>query len=101
MIRCNTTTLKYTNKQKLKIISEFVDRYKTMVEKYINIIWNNNNISNKLIDNNICQLIKTNVLNDSRIRQCAAKQASSIVRAETTKRNKQKNNGIFRERKRI
>jgi len=90
MIRCNTTTLKYANKAKLDTISNFVDRYTNMVKKYINIIWNDDPLDvHTLIDNKICQTISTDVDFDSRIRQCAAKQASSIVRAVTSKKRKQ------------
>lgn len=90
MIRSNTTTLKYTNKIKLNTLGNFVDRYTEMVKKFINVIWNNDPLDRKIfIDNTICQKISTEVNYDSRVRQCAAKQASSIVRGTTRKRRKQ------------
>ena len=39
MIRSTKHTLKYTNKG--ETINKFVDRYREMVGKYVNIIWNN------------------------------------------------------------
>ena len=61
-----------------------------MVNKFVNILWNNNPINLlPLVDNSICQSIATETESDSRIRQCAAKQASSIVRGESSKRSKQ------------
>ena len=90
MIRCNTTTLKFTNRAKLDLLSTFVDDYTNMVNKFINIIWNTNKLSSKsFIDNTTCKTISTNREYDSRIRQCAAKQASGIVRAVTAKRRRQ------------
>lgn len=90
MIRCNMITLKYANQIKLNRVSEFVDRYTEMVKKFIDIIWINDPLNARiLIENGICQSIETEVKNDSRIRQCAAKQASSIVRGVTSKRRKQ------------
>ncbi len=90
MIRSNNTTLKYTNKGKRNIISQLVDDYTNITQKYINIIWNNDPFqSNKFIDNEICQQIHSNRIKDSRLRQCASKQASAITRGETTKRRKQ------------
>jgi transposase len=58
-----------------------------MVKKYVNIIWNQF-LKNppKLLNN--CRNISTNRINDSRIRQCAAKQACSMIRSIITKHNK-------------
>jgi hypothetical protein len=60
-----------------------------MVKKFCNIIWNNGLDTPKLLDNTLCQKIATEAISDSRIRQCAAKQASSIMRGVTDKRRKQ------------
>ena len=89
IIRCNTVTIKYTNQGKLETLTNFIDRYTNMVNKFCNIIWNNGFDTPKLLDNSLCQKITTEVNFDSRIRQCAAKQASSIMRAVTSKRRKQ------------
>lgn len=90
MIRCNTVTLKHTNQGKIATISHFVDRYINMVKKYVNIVWNNDSLRpNSFIDSTTCNTIRTEANADSRIRQCAAKQASAIVRSVTSKRRKQ------------
>lgn len=89
MIRCNTVTIKYMNQGKLDTLTNFIDRYSQMVNKFCNIIWNNGFDTPKLLDNKLCKTIVTEVTSDSRIRQCAAKQASSIMRAVTEKRRKQ------------
>jgi len=90
MIRSVSHSLKFTNKQKLSELNLFISQYTNMTNKFVNIIWNSNKFSsNSTLDNNICKTISTNIKQDSRIRQCAAKQASSIVRGETTKRQKQ------------
>jgi transposase len=90
MIRCNTLTLKYTNEGKKEIISNFISRYTEMVKKFVNVLWNSDFINTKpLVDNRVCQSICTKTHTDSRIRQCAAKQASAIVRSLTSKRRKQ------------
>jgi len=90
VIRSNKTTLKFANTGKINLINNFVDRYTEMVKKFVNIIWNNDKLTNHaFVDNDICKKISTNVRYDSRIRQCAAKQASAIVRGETAKRRKQ------------
>ncbi len=87
MIRSNKTSLRFTNIGKIKLINSFVDRYTDMVKTFVNIIWNDDSFTNyTFVDNNICKQVSTNVKYDSRIRQCAAKQASAIVRAETAKR---------------
>jgi len=90
MIRSVQHSIKFTNKNKLKELNSFIEQYTLMVKKYVNLLWNNDKFSsNSTLDNSTCQLILTNVSNDSRIRQCSAKQATSIVRGETTKRRKQ------------
>lgn len=89
MIRISKHSLKFTNKNKLEEIKIFNQRYRKMVQKYGNIIWNEY-LKNppSLLENNICKLIKTSVKNDSRIRQCAAKQACSMIKAIVSKHNK-------------
>jgi transposase len=90
MIRCSTLTLKFTNEGKLRLLFNFLERYERMVKEFVNILWNDDPINVKpLIDNAICKKIETGTHTDSRIRQCAAKQASAIVRGVTSKRRKQ------------
>jgi transposase len=91
MIRSSKHSIKFTNQHKLDELKIFIQEYRTMVKKYINIIWNEYlNDPPSTLDNNICKLIETRVNNDSRIRQCAAKQACSMVKAIIAKQNKRK-----------
>ena len=94
--RSSKHSLKFTNKSKLLDIHTFLDNYKRMVQKYINILWHKYNpiidsiiLLPKMLDSDDCNLINTNVSNDSRIRQCAAKQACSIIKSTLKKRNQQ------------
>lgn len=89
MIRSSKHTLKFANPGKQRVLSQFVAEYKELVRKFVNIIWNNyRNDPPSLLDNWICQSISSDVNNDSNIRQCAAKQACSMVRAVVAKHNK-------------
>lgn len=89
MIRSSKHTLKFTNKHKLETLNVFIVQYREMVNKYINIIWNTyKDKIPQLLDNDVCKLIATEVEHDSRIRQCAAKQACSMVRAVLDKQHK-------------
>lgn len=91
MIRSSKHSIKFTNQHKLDELKIFIQEYRTMVKKYINIIWNEYlNDPPSTLDNNICKLIETRVNNDSRIRQCAAKQACSMAKAIIAKQNKRK-----------
>lgn len=89
MIRSSSHTLKFSNKHKIDKLNVFIKKYRTMVGKYVNIIWNEF-IKNppSLLDNDICKKINTNIDTDSRIRQCAAKQACSMVKSVLSKHNK-------------
>ena len=89
MIRSSKHSLKFSNSNKRNEIKVFIQQYRDMVKKYINILWNEY-LQNPptMLDNKICQLIKTNIAHDSRIRQCAAKQACSMIKAIVSKQNK-------------
>lgn len=78
IMRSSEHTLKFANKRKHKQVKDFILHYRKMVQKYINIIWNENlsNLPSKL-DSKICNSIKTDTEHDSRIRQCAAKHAAA------------------------
>ena len=91
MIRSSKHSIKFTNQNKLDELKIFIQEYRIMVKKYINIIWNEYlNNPPSMLNNDVCKLIETRVNNDSRIRQCAAKQACSMVKAIITKHNKRK-----------
>ena len=87
MIRTSSHSLKFTNKNKHNTLNLFVLKYRNMIQKYVNIIWNKK-VTKSFLSNTECQTIKTNSTNDSRIRQCAAKQACAIVNSTLLKHNK-------------
>jgi transposase len=90
MIRCVEHSLKFANKGKIDQVATFVRGYTKMVKKFVNILWNENKLSDDtLVSGAVCNSIHTGINYDSRIRQCAAKQARAIVNSETTKRKKQ------------
>ncbi len=91
-IRSSKHSLKFTNSTKLDNIELLVFEYKLMVSKFVDVLWKSFDplSSNpKLLDSDICNSIYTGRINDSRLRQCAAKQACSLVNAVLTKRRKQ------------
>lgn len=89
MIRSSKHSTKFTNQKKQETLKLFIKEYKVMVRKFVNILWNEY-LDNPpaFLSNDICQSIITNVKNDSKIRQCAAKQACSMVKAIVNKQNK-------------
>ena len=91
MIRSSQHSIKFTNPSKLIELSCFINYYRTLVQKFVNILWNSNPLNNnpKLLDSEICNKIYSPRECDSRIKQCAAKQACSMVNGTLEKRRKQ------------
>jgi hypothetical protein len=58
MIRSVQQSLKFTNEYKINILNPFIKRYREMVQKYVNIIWNSN-LTDKMLDTDICKTIVT------------------------------------------
>jgi transposase len=88
MIRSSKHSLKFTNNNKLNTIKKFCVHYRTLVRKYINILWNHHfKAIPSLLPSETCNSIFTSNEYDSRIKQCAAKQACSMVKAVISKRN--------------
>jgi transposase len=78
------------NKGKVSLIEAFIANYTLMVQKYVNVLWSdfrNNKVA--MLESDACNKILTKTETDSRIRQCAAKQACSIVNATLEKSRKQ------------
>ena len=80
---------KYLNKEKYSLLMEVIEEYRSMVQKYINIIWNDYKKRGwNMLSSDICNRILSRSSNNSRLRQAAAKQACSIVNGVFSKQNK-------------
>ena len=86
MIRSSKLSIKFSNKIKKDNIKLFIDEYKIVTQFFINCLWNLNDIP-KLIPKIITNQVDTWL--SQRAIQCAAKQASGIVRGSKQK-NKQR-----------
>lgn len=85
MIRSTKTTLNFVNKSKLDSIHHFVDEYRNVIIKFVDLLWNLDKIPT-LIPKTITSQITTWL--SARAIQCAAKQASGIVRGTQTKQKR-------------
>ena len=99
MIRSSKHSIKFANSGKQKVLSEFIDLYKNVMEFYVNYLWNAKLINDtyvldiqqgfyncpKFIDSNV-KPIDTKL--SGRALKCAATQASAIVRSVLNKRIK-------------
>jgi transposase len=85
MIKSTKTTLKYTNKNKQLLLQQFINEYKFVMEKFVDILWELDKVPSllpKSITDNINSWLSARAI------QCAGKQASGIVRGSRIKQNK-------------
>jgi transposase len=81
--------IKYLNRKKSSLIEEVISDYCLMVQKYINIIWNDYKKRGwNILSSDICNRISSQSSNNSRLRQAAGKQACSTVNSVFSKQNK-------------
>jgi IS605 OrfB family transposase len=85
MIRSTKTTLDFANPGKRTILDGFVDEYRNVVVQFIDLLWPLERIPT-LIPKNITSQVETWL--SARAVQCAAKQASGIVRGTQTKQKR-------------
>jgi hypothetical protein len=85
MIKSTKTSNKFANKDKLNKLCLFIDEYKQLVGKFVDLLWDEEKV-NKFIPKEITSKVTTRL--SARIIQCAAKQASGIVRGTKTKQRK-------------
>ena len=89
-MRCSEHYFNDCNQGKVVLVHDFIAYYKALVQKYVNIVWNDfKNNKTSMLDSEVCNKIVSNAETDSRIRQCAAKQACSIVNGTLEKFRKQ------------
>lgn len=86
IIKSSKLSIKFANSNKKKLLSSFIDDYRLLVIGYVDILWDMNNIPN-FLPKEITDSVLTTL--SSRIKQCAGKQASSIVRG-TRKKQEQR-----------
>ena len=85
MLLSTKTTLNFTRIGKLTELHHFIDEYRVVVIKFVDLLWNLDKIPTLLP-----KTITTNVTSwlSARSIQCAAKQASGIVRGTKTKQRR-------------
>ena len=86
LIRSSKTSLKFANLNKKKTVLAVLAEYKAVVEKVIDILWLEDDVK-PLCDKEILSRMETWL--SARMKQCAGKQASGIVRG-TRKKQKQR-----------
>lgn len=90
MIRSSRHHFPECNRGKREAITSFILRYRFMLKKFVNILWNDfQDRSPSFMGSATCNRIATGAHGDSRIRQCAAKQACAIVNGVLDKRRRQ------------
>ena len=82
MIRSTNVSLKFSHQGKIFTLDDFIDEYKNLVSFFVDKLWSMEKIP-KLIPIEITS--KPESWLSARMRQCAAKQASGIVRGTKTK----------------
>lgn len=85
MIRSSKTSLKFANKCKKESVHHIIDEYKDVLSQLVDILWIMEDIPN-LITYEITDQIETEL--SARMVQCAAKQASGIVRGTREKQRR-------------
>ena len=86
MIRSTSTSLNFSNRNKQGSLDRFINEYKNVVAKFIDIIWDLKKVYS-LLPKEITSQVKSWL--SARMIQCAAKQASGIVRG-TRKKQEQR-----------
>jgi len=85
MIRSTKTSNKFSNKEKLVQLHFFIDEYRDVVGQFVDLLWDNP-IVPTLLPKELTNKVDSWL--SARMRQCAGKQASGIVRGTKKKQNK-------------
>ena len=85
MIRSSNVSLKFSNASKKESVESFVDEYARVVSVFVDEFWTMDKVP-KLLPHEVTT--KPDTWLSARARQCAAKQASGIVRGTKAKANK-------------
>ena len=85
MIKCSKTTLKYSNTNKKNDLHKFINEYHRVTQEFVCLLWEQEKI-HRLIPRETTD--EVNSWLSQRAIQCAAKQASGIVRGTRAKQKK-------------
>ena len=88
IIRTSTFTLKFSNTEKQIQLKEFMTEYISVVNQFINILWDKQIFTGSFIKKDIQDKIETWL--SARSKQCAGKQALQIIKSQRKKKNKVK-----------
>lgn len=85
MIKSTTSSIKFSNKNKLQTIHQFIDEYREVVSTFIDLLWDEEKIPSLLPKETTSQV---STWLSVRMVQCAGKQASGIVRGTQVKQKR-------------
>ena len=85
MIKSTTSSIKFSNFGKLEQLHQFIDDYRRVVSKFVDLLWNDETIPSLLPKETTSQ-VQTWL--SARMIQCAGKQASGIVRGTQIKQKR-------------
>jgi len=85
MIKSTTSSIKFGNYNKLQKLHQFIDEYRSVVSKFVDLLWDKESIPS-LLPKEITSQVQTWL--SARMLQCAGKQASGIVRGTQTKQKR-------------
>ena len=85
MIKSTTSSIKFSNENKLQTIHQFIDEYRRVVSQFVDLLWDMEKIPSLLPKETTSQ-VQTWL--SARMLQCAGKQASGIVRGTQTKQKR-------------
>lgn len=85
MIRSSKSTLRFSRKGKLDTVRIFIEEYRNVVKQFVDMLWEQEKISN-LLEKEITDRVDSWL--SERMKQCAGKQASGIVRGTRKKQEK-------------
>jgi transposase len=106
MIRSSRSSLRFANIGKREELQEFIDKYRTLVQDYIDILWPLEKLPPSLLPKEFSS--KPDTILSARIRQCAGKQARGIVWGTRKKQEQRKwqidkfnKEGMFKKARRL
>ena len=87
MTRSTKTNLKFSNREKLTQVRQFIDEYKYVVSAFVDVFWEQEKVL-KFLEKGVTSPVDTWM--SARAVQCAGRQASGIVRGTRSKQEKRK-----------